>query len=444
MTNSVSVKKHSKYKQWVPQVLRFVDSYTGFILAFAVLIALVVGVKTGMNEPPAFENGSTDSWWVIATNLIHGKGYSLCIPRYFPFCSEQNQTTAAREPVPVFLFSLVALVGGESLWAAAVFELIIYLAILLVTYYLTKEWAGKRVALLAAFIWAVYLPATRLIPQASGDLLAGFAVNFGMFYVMRARKTNNASEWLLAGLWFGIGVMSRSAVLIIVGVVIAGQAIELFMKKENLKNVIYPSLIVGCVVVALMTPWVVRNRIVFGRPIVGSSLVGYNIFRQSYAFRSEDYLRYVGGAEGQEAVNFLLEEQKGQLTGKENEAQMDLIYQREGIKLIQAYPKKYLRASGYRFFSLWFNWKIPEGNGHQTTRLGYAIMIFHALLLLLALKGMQGKNLWRTWPFWASLFLFSLLYMAIESQIRYTIPVIPMLISLSSAGLASILEDIFM
>src|SRR5262245_7932866 len=87
----------------------------GIILCLGVLLSIVSTV----NHPLSLQSGETNSWWMIALNLIHGHGYSLCLTQYFPFCGPANQVTAMREPVPVFLFAIAARVGKESLWVAA-------------------------------------------------------------------------------------------------------------------------------------------------------------------------------------------------------------------------------------------------------------------------------------------------------------------------------------
>ena len=158
-------------------------------LALVVILALLLGIAVVVVRPPTMQSGQTDNWWTISLNLLHGEGYSLCIHSYFPLCNSNNQTTASREPAPVFLFSIVALLAGESLTAAAVTELLIYLGILIAIFILTREWSNIYAALLSAFLWAFYVPALHLISQVSGDLLAGLSVTLGIAYFLRARRT---------------------------------------------------------------------------------------------------------------------------------------------------------------------------------------------------------------------------------------------------------------
>jgi hypothetical protein len=128
-----------------------------------------------------------------------------------------------------------------------------------------------------------------------------------------------------------------------------------------------PVLVLSGLVILLMAPWLIRNKIVLGRPILGSSLIGYNLYRMNYMIGTGDYFRHVGGAEGLAATQALLT-RRTDLMGVENEAQMDLIYRDEAIAVIRTHPKQYLLLSAYRFLPLWFNWGYPEAYGRSPNR----------------------------------------------------------------------------
>ena len=413
--------------------LALIDSHPFYILTFLLLLAILVSIALNLESlPPQPTAGENDTWWAIALNLIHGHGYSLCLTRYFPFCESASQATAAREPFPVLFFAGVAVLSGESLWAATLVEWMIYLAILIVIYCLTREWAGTRAALLAAMLWAIYIPAIELIPQVSGDLLAALLVSVGVLFTMRARQTRHARDWTIAGISLALAAISRSGTLVIVAVVIAGVVLEGWRKQFNLKQIISPVLIVSALVILLMSPWLMRNKMVLGRPIFGSSLIGYNLYRQNYMLGTSDYFHYVGGKEGQAAIDALIA-RRTDWSKTENEAQMDTIYRQEALKIIREYPARYVLLSAFRFLPLWFNWGYFQAYGMRTPREDYWIMFFQAILLILALVGLRG-NIRRTWPLWASILGICFIYMIVISRLDYLIPVMPLVMSLSGEG----------
>jgi 4-amino-4-deoxy-L-arabinose transferase-like glycosyltransferase len=427
----------NRFGRW----LSFMDAYPIYVLGLIFVMGVIAALILNRDRlPPAPDAGENDTWWVIALNLAHGDGYSLCLTRYFPFCGPSNQATAAREPLPVLLFAGIARLSGESLWAAIAAELLIYLSILVTIYFLTREWSNTRAALLAAALWGIYIPAHQLISQVSGDLLAALLVCIGILFTMRARQSWNPRDWFIAGTSLGLAVVTRSGTLVVAALVIGGVLLEAWQKRLRWKEIFAPALILSSLVILLMAPWLIRNKIVLGRPVLGSSLIGYNLYRHNYMIGTSDYLRHVGGAEGLAATQALLT-RRMDLIGVENEAQMDLIYREEAIKLIRTHPAQYILLSAYRFLPLWFNWGFPEAYGKEPSRTDYAVMALQGVLLIFALIGLR-RALWRTWPLWGSILAISFIYMAVDSRLLYVTPVMPLAISLSAGGGTYLLEKL--
>jgi 4-amino-4-deoxy-L-arabinose transferase-like glycosyltransferase len=432
----------SLIRRWLDRGLSFLDAYPLHVLGLIIVLAVIVSLVLNRNSlPPAPNAGENDTWWVVALNLAHGDGYSLCVTRYFPFCGPSNQTTATREPFSVLLFAGLALLSRGSLWVAIAAEFLIYLSILVVVYFLTREWSNTRAALLAAFLWGIYIPAHQLISQVSGDLLAALLVGLGILYSLRARQTRHLRDWLVAGTSLGLAVVTRSGTLVVAAVVIGGVLLESWRSRLPWKEILTPVFLLSSLVILLMSPWLIRNRIVLGRPVLGSSLIGYNLYRHNYMIGTSNYFRHVGGAEGFKATQELLT-RRTDLVGVENEAQMDLIYREEAIHLIRAHPVQYVLLSMYRFLPLWFNWGFPEAYGKEPRRTDYAIMVLQGVLLILALFGVY-RTLWRTWPLWGSILVVCLVYMAIDSRLLYLTPVVPLVISLSASGGIYLLGKLF-
>ena len=436
------MKGASLARQYLDRWLLVVDAYPlyalGLILVLAVIVSLVLNRS---NLPPAQDAGENDTWWTIALNLAHGKGYSLCLERYFPFCGPSNQATATREPIPVFLFTATALLSSESLWAAVAVEFLIYLSTLVFLYFLTREWSNPRAGLLAALLWGLYTPAHELISQVSGDLLAALLVCMGILYTMRARTSWHPRDWLVAGTCLGLAAITRSATLVMSAVVIGGVLFESWWKRLNLKDVITPVLMLSGLALLFIAPWLIRNQLVLGRPVLGSSLIGYNLYRHNYMIDTTDYFRHVGGKEGLAATEALIG-RRADLSGLENEAEMDRVYREAAVELIRAHPLRYVLLSAYRFLPLWFNWGYPEAYGREPSSIDYAVMVYQGLLLILALFGLH-RTLWRTWPLWGNILAVSLMYMAVDSRLLYVIPVMPLVISLSAVGAIWLLGKLF-
>ena len=430
--------KRSYFHNTSARLLNLIDIYPLRAVVMILLLGILLSAVVIANHPPSMKSGETDSWWAIVLNLIHGNGYSLCLTQYFPFCGSSNQVTAMREPAPVLMFAMVAWFGKESLLMAEVVEAIIYLTMIVMIYFLTREWADSRSAVIASFLWAIYLPALELLPQVSGDLFAAICTTLGILFTLRARKTQRTLDWIIAGVGLGLAIISRSATLAIALLVIGGQTLDGLRQRLQLKDIIKPALLLSGLVILIMAPWLIRNKVTLGRTIIGSSLTGYNLYRHNYMIGANHYFRYVGPKEGVQAINDLISH-RPDLHGDENEGQMDLVYRGEALQIIKSHPMQYVLLSAYRFFPLWFDWEISEAYGRSTNRYEYLIMLLQLFLLTLALVGMW-KNTAQTWPLWGSILAICFAYMAVDARMLYMMPVMPLVISLSAVGGKNLLD----
>ena len=283
---------------------------------------------------------------------------------------------------------------------------------------------------MAALLWSLYLPALQLILQVSGELAATLAVVWGAFFLVRARRTRRARDWLAVGCCVGLGALSRSAVMLLVP---ALGLVELLGSPVGTRSRWRGVALFGSFFLLTVSPWIVRNDAVLGRPVLGTTLSGYNLYRQNYLLSSRDYLRVVAGAEGERAVKELLA-RRPDLRGTENEAEMNAVYTSEALRIIEARPLRYLRLCVHRFLPLWFNWGVLEAYGVRSRLRDYLLAGEQAFLLLLAAGGLGylGRE---AWPLAASVAAYSVAHMLVNSQLRYIVPVMPLVIVLGAATL---------
>ncbi|MDD2923515.1 MAG: glycosyltransferase family 39 protein, partial [Anaerolineales bacterium] len=280
----------SNNKNWLARLESAAEIHAPLVLTLMISAMFVVGSFALKAHPIQLDSGETKTWWGIATNLTRGYGYSLCNQYYFPFCDAAHSATAMREPAPVLFFAGVAALTNESLFVAGVTQLCFLVLILAALFFLTLEWTKSPLAaLVAAFLWTVYPRSYPLVTQISGDLMAGMGVTLGALFVLRARRTDKLGDWILAGAGLALAFMSRSAMLMVALTVLAGLIIERWKLKSRLVDLLRPSLIISATLALFLVPWLIRTDLVFGRPLIGSSLVGYNIFRHNSALTTNDY-----------------------------------------------------------------------------------------------------------------------------------------------------------
>ena len=428
------------WRRSLAQLLGWIDERPGQALGLIVLLAVGLGVAKLWIDRPSFEYNWENRWWQIALHVARGQGYVACKPLYFPFCDDANQATAMREPLPVLLFALVARLTNESLLAAAATGLVANLGVLVAIFLLGRELASPRAGVLAALLWAGYLAPIRLFySQVSGDLLATLGLTCGVVFLLRARQTEAAWLWVAAGLALGLATLSRSAVAAIVATLALGLLWRPYWLARPRPGIdrLRPATLLVLAWAVTLAPWLARNYVVFGQPVIGSTMSGYYLFRQNHTLPSDHYLRFVSGGEFKTVVDALAAE-RSDLRGTENEAEMDAVYREEALRVISRYPARYAALSAYRALMLWFHWGVNDVYGRPYALGDGVIAVQHALLLGLGVLGLRGR--WRrAWPLAMSIGALSLVYMAVMAHLPYIVPVVPLLTSLSALPMAELI-----
>ena len=388
-------------------------------------------------QPFVYAYGQTEHYWPMANTLLDSGELRLCHTLYFPTCDGTNSTTAMREPVPVILFAASAALTGRSLIATVHVQVVLHLMVLLLLYLLVRRWRGERAALIAALCWALWLPTYQVIPQLSGDLVGTVLLLLSALLLQRTTATSGAWHWSMVGVVLGLAVLCRSVMI----VAWLPWAWWLFRSRRNsgagTRNALVAPLVMVVALGAVLLPWALRNKAALGRAYVGTSMNGYNVFRNSGIVATDDYLRYVGAPEAQRIVDDLMA-RRTDLRGNENEAEMDAVYMEEGVKALKAHPGRYVLLSLYRFVPLWTNLGVKKEYGRLFTLMDAAIVVQQVLLLPLFLFGWYKAGR-EAWPWALTTVLAVLAYMAVVAQVRYLIPVMPFVLALAAPVIARVL-----
>lgn len=399
---------------------------------FAALIVLTTALAAYRlaSTPVELNKGQTDNYWPIANNVLDGKGYALCYPLYFPFCTEPRPT-AMREPVPVLLFAAASAITGRSLKATLLLEGVAYLATLVLLWRWVRRHHGERVALIACLGWATSLPVLQTIPQLSGDLIGATVFMGAVTAFDRARRNGTWPRWALAGALLGLAALCRSVLLFTV-LPWAWYAWRSATGGSRTTRTRIAAALVGALAVVL-APWVIRNALVFGRFWPGTSMNGYNLFRNSYQVFDHQPPHYVGASEAQVMLDNLLHRHP-ELRGDEGEAEMDRVYMAEGKLAVQENPLGFAKLVLYRFVPLWTNHGVPEQYGRVVTRFDRAMLVQQVVVLLLLVLGAFLHRAWAG-PWLVTIAVQVVLYMLVVAQVRYLLPVLPLVMTLAALGI---------
>ena len=423
-----------KLKKFVDFLKRHYLLVLGFLTACAILLDLaVIAVR-----PLDFNDGGNITWWKIIHSVENGKGFKACDESYVPNCMITDQMTAMREPLPVFAYAVVSELTGDSSFALQLLQLVFDVLILWGVFLLGQELGGRILGLIAAFVWALYLPTLRVEAHLNGDLLAGVFVTFGLLMFTRAVKFGKTRDWIGFGFLFGMAVLSRSSTLLVALTLLGVCSVSLWVFKKPRMPGGVRELFVAFIVLALtISPWVIRNQIVFRQPIFGTTLVGYNLYRHNAMVVKEVVPHYVGSDEATREIKALVE-RVPELRMPINEAEVDRIFRQEALKLSRSHFGEYIELALYRLIPLWFNIGVLDQYGKSMLLLDYLVVVQQAILLLAFLFALWNGD-WLLRLLASGVPVFMLSYMAVDGQLRYMAPVMPLVIVIGVLGIEKIL-----
>src|SRR5215510_2996074 len=127
-------------------------------MACIVVLDMLVVVARPMN----LSEGGSETWWMITKNIETGRGYKACDEAYIPNCAITDQTTAIREPLPVFVYVAIGELTQNSSPAFQLSQLIFNVLICWYVFLLVEELGNRNLGLVAAMVWAFFLPTLRV------------------------------------------------------------------------------------------------------------------------------------------------------------------------------------------------------------------------------------------------------------------------------------------
>ncbi|MCB0791823.1 MAG: glycosyltransferase family 39 protein [Flavobacteriales bacterium] len=406
------------------------------LVGLTILMTLLTGLRY-LKEPPSPDDDQTTNWWPVVNAIVDGRGFVSCLPEYFPFCKDESPT-AMREPIPLLVHAGLARATGRSLWAASLFEALLNIAAMWLLFALGRRLAGDRIGLLAAALWATYLPGYQLVLNIAGDQLATVFLLLGALSIDHAQRTGRSGSLILSGLMFGAAALCRSAALAF-GVV-AVVAVFLDRSRGTLLVRSRQAAVIGAGLALTLLPWIARNYHTFGRVFIGSTLSGYNLYRHNASLTRPDALHFVAAQEGQGYIDSLITAHP-ELTGHEDEPTMNALYKSAGQQIITTHPWQYLKLCAYRGVLLWTNLGVNTAYGKPEGPLDHLVALLQAVLLVLMLLGCC-RELTGRWPIAAAVGLYILMHMAVVARLRFMIPAMPFVMLMASVGLERILRSL--
>lgn len=382
----------------------------------------------------SYDNMEIDSWLRIAERVVDGGGYSWVAPHI---------STAKRGPVMVYTLVALLWMFGKQSFPILVMNWLVDAGSAVVLYFTTREvFPNRLTAVIAVGIFALYGPEITFTFRAWSEPL--FTLLLLGFNLALLRAIHNPDLWrfALAGFMLGLTILTRPFMQYYFVVVCILIAWALYGRWQQ---VLKSCIISAIVMVLTLTPWTVRNALVFGEFIPASSYSGWPIFESNHFLAMPDYTRSRTNVESATALLKVLEPRVGStddpariflhtaLNGM-SEVEVDDIAKHEAFKTICAYPGRYLVVSFLRLMRLWFN----VGYGVPSSLQTYLVLATNASLLILAfLPFFVYKGPWirRGLPLVILVGFNTAIYTASQALVRYSIPIVPFVITFAAYAL---------
>jgi 4-amino-4-deoxy-L-arabinose transferase-like glycosyltransferase len=386
------------------------------ILAFVLRLGVVIFIGD-WSAPEGWEYG------MIARNMLDGEGYSGSAW----FIAEGP--TAFMAPGYVFvIYGALSIFGSWGYLVLQVMQCIVGAACAGLTYGVAKRALGQKVALVSALLVAcnpthVYLSVI-IHPLA----ITCAAVLLIVFMLGRVCDHRSFRDSAIMGICYGIALLVEPSALCLVPVILLWPMLSHVRER---KRSLLLSLTVIAVAAAVVSPWTVRNYMVFDAFIPIKTPLGY--------------ILWVGNHEGATGTQLFVNAQgeQGHVISRIPEEVMNEIktlpepkaYAKLGSiakEYMMAHPiettgRTFKKALYYWWFPTWIT--SPEGQAHPiVTQLKRPEKVVWFLVLLTAIPGLYiARRQWRQWAILVTpMACFTALYAITNIGVggpRYRIPI---------------------
>lgn len=385
------------------------------VLALAARILIAVATQSWVFADRwhyGFEMGA------IASSIAAGNGFS--------WPGNPPRPTAWMPPTYPFVMAGVFKVFGIfSKPSAVVLELmqaILSALTCLLVYAVGKRVFNARAGLLAAFLFAVYPPSIHFAVQKIwGTTLVVFCLFVILLLFLKLADNPTTRRALALGAVLGFTALLDPVILGAIPFAFVWLYLRIGRDKRRLART---AVITVVTLLAVCSPWVVRNYVTLGQFVFIKSNFGNELYKGNNPTATG--IDAVQVREAQDALRGKL-----QASGQaEDEAQQNAVLLRRAVAFIADHPDQFAKFTGLRLLAFWTN---IRGKSQDPEARGLVAAIYFALLALalagLAFRSGRTPDAWLLWIFVLTLPLPY--YITVIVDWRYRFPVEAILIVLA-------------
>jgi 4-amino-4-deoxy-L-arabinose transferase-like glycosyltransferase len=238
-----------------------VDNY---VIA-TVLLALVIRLGIIWSQPVITPYlGTMTAIDSAARNLVQGHGYSVGSDKFVPFYQLPPGTST--------LLAITYWVFGQNTYIPLrVLQAIIDSFGCLIIFLIGRELFNRRIGLISAFLYAVWLPIAYLSTWPLQDALMPFITLVCLYFFVMGIRRKAIKFYILSGLFAGVGCYFQPTILLLPLFFSLGSFVYYWHKSNLGRQIAYTAKVTAIsmvVLVLVITPWIVRNYHITGSIIV--------------------------------------------------------------------------------------------------------------------------------------------------------------------------------
>ncbi len=317
-----------------PRTLYVLLLLCGFILRFGFVLWKRTYIGSPQENLPFGEEICS-----IADHIVRGQGFSS------PFHQDTGPTAWIAPAYPYFVSLVFRIFGRYSSVSAIVLlgiQCLIASATGITIYALGRRTLGSRVGFCAAWIWALSPIFFRWAVSWIWDFAASAFLLSAVFIVtLDVAEKNTRNLWLALGALWAVIALTNPALLSIMPITFLYVA---FVNHRAFRPWFASMAMAGVLFIVLVSPWLIRNERVFGRPVFFRSNFWFEFHLGNYHFSNG-----MGFSGKHPAGNVAVLKQYASM----GEIQFIDYYKADALRFVHEFPAEFRDLTLHRAWWFW-------------------------------------------------------------------------------------------
>jgi 4-amino-4-deoxy-L-arabinose transferase-like glycosyltransferase len=363
----------------------------------------------------------------IAASIASGHGFSS------PLYTASGPTAWSTPVFPYLLAGIFKVFGAHSLHATFAIRLLNVLFSAATTYpvlLIGRKLFGVTSGAVAGWIWA-FLPMAITLPvDWAWDMsLAALLLTTALWMTYALETHGDANTWLIYGALWGFAALVNAAVLC----VFPGCLLfALYRRRQLAANWVRPALQVALAFALTISPWIIRNQIVFHGKVLFRSNFGLELWLGNNPDVPDSWTWWLHPLDSAKEHDEFFK--LGEVAYMEEK-------RAAAVQFIKTHPADTARFQFHRFMETWTGYRDPFADIWATKipllraelLMNYTLTMFTFLGLLFAYRRIGALSL----PLLNAVVFFPIVYYVCHTGARYRHPIDPLLAILSGYAVVS-------